>query len=176
MAEARTAELSPAHVLALRLYTTSAFTRVNEPLRLNQPHPLPCTVGFLNEAIRRLRAVDATKGGGQGHEALDLWRGIKDCRATSDFESRGGSEYAPMSATSRLEVAVRYASSGAPLLLKIATSAFINRGADLAWLSCFAEEAEYLFPPLTYLEPTGRKEEIDVDGQSVCVVEVVPHL
>ena len=34
----------------------------------------------------------------------------------------------------------------------------MNRGADVSFLSAFPNEKEYLYPPLTYLKPTGRKE------------------
>ena len=44
------------------------------------------------------------------------------------------------------------------LLLKIVARSFMNRGADIAFLSAFPEEAECLYAPLTYLRPTGRKE------------------
>ena len=33
----------------------------------------------------------------------------------------------------------------------------MERGADIAFLSAFPGEAEALFPPLTYLKPTGRQ-------------------
>ena len=52
----------------------------------------------------------------------------------------------------------------------------MDRGADLAWCSAFPGEKEFLFPPLTYLKPTGRREEVqtqtDADGfagTSACV-------
>ena len=60
--KARKAGLSRAHVLALRLYTTEAFRIINNPLRdqeryrKGKPHPLPATVVFLREGIKRLRA------------------------------------------------------------------------------------------------------------------------
>ena len=44
--------------------------------------------------------------------------------------------------------------------------------ADISWLSAFPGEKEVLFPPLTYLKPTGRAE---VVGQCT-VVEVTPTL
>lgn len=81
-----------------------------------------------------------------------------------------------VSTTSDLRVAVEYATSGMPLLLKIATTGFIDRGADLAWCSCFPDEAEYLFPPLAYLKPTDRREEVCEDGQSILVIEVTPYI
>lgn len=73
------AGLTTAHVVALRLYTTAAFRSINNPLRdllkdedgqpvvpptLRQPHPLPCTVAFLYEALKRTRAAAALKEAG----------------------------------------------------------------------------------------------------------------
>ena len=69
---ARSARLSVAHVLALRLYTTSCFTSINRPLRalkrdaeertlqppeLATPHPLPCTLFLIYDGLKRLRAA-----------------------------------------------------------------------------------------------------------------------
>ena len=70
------------------------------------------------------------------------------------------------------------------LLLKLRTDTFLGRGASIAFLSAFANEQECLFPPLTYLKPTGKRDEVHLDGWSsetggccaVTVVEVVPHL
>ena len=69
--EAVNAQLTEAQVLVLRLYTTAAFRSINTPLRnlartmagdiqqpprLEQPHPLPCTVVLIYEALKKLRA------------------------------------------------------------------------------------------------------------------------
>ena len=52
-----------------------------------------------------------------------------------------------------------------------------NSGAELKWLSAFPGEEEVLFPPLTYLQPTGREQHIDLDGGcSFHVVEVQAYL
>ena len=71
---AQTARLSLSHVLALRLYTTSAYESINKPLRqlmmdendeviepphLTAPHPLPCTLSLIYEGLKRLRGVHA---------------------------------------------------------------------------------------------------------------------
>ena len=46
-------------------------------------------------------------------------------------------------------------------------------GADIAFLSAFPAEREVLFPPLTYLQPTGRKEVLEFgEGAKCTVVEV----
>jgi hypothetical protein len=44
-------------------------------------------------------------------------------------------------------------------------------GADIQWLSMYPEEAEVLFPPLTYLLPVG--EPVVEDGYTVITVQ--PH-
>ncbi len=60
---ARVAELEEAEVVALRLYTTSAFQQINGPLRdqdridRGEEHPLPVTVMTLVNGIKKLRAV-----------------------------------------------------------------------------------------------------------------------
>ena len=40
----------------------------------------------------------------------------------------------------------------------------MERGADIAFLSAFPGEREVLFPPLTYLKPTGRQTVLKFDA------------
>ena len=157
---AQHAGLTVAHVLAVRLYSTAAFRSLNDPLRQrSQPHPVSSTIAILADALRRLRSVEALADSAQ--QPVDLWRGMAQMGAVADsFEREGGTELAPMSTTSELSVAFSYAASAQALLFKIASSSFMDRGADISWLSAFPGEREYLFPPLTYLRPTGRHEEL----------------
>ena len=69
-----------------------------------------------------------------------------------------GVELAFMSTTNDLKVAVRYCLSPHSLLFKIVASDFMSMGADVCWLSAFPDEEEMLYPPLTYLKPTGRSQ------------------
>ena len=50
------------------------------------------------------------------------------------------------------------------LLMKIITKNNLQRGADLTFLSMFPGEtfSEILFPPLTFVQPTGRVQVIEV--------------
>ena len=49
----------------------------------------------------------------------------------------------------------------------------MDRGADIAFLSAFPGEREVLFPPLTYLKPTKRREVLKLgEGATCTVVEV----
>lgn len=69
-----------------------------------------------------------------------------------------------MSTTSNPAVAIAYGQSRHSLLFKIISKSFMTRGADISYLSAFPGEREYLFPPLTFLQPTGRPTEtIHVD-------------
>jgi len=75
---------------------------------------------------------------------------------------------------------VQYSLSGNSLLFKILAKDFMVIGADVQWLSAFPEEAEVLYPPLTYLGTTGRTEKIVVkrgaDELCFTVVEVEPTM
>ena len=54
-------------------------------------------------------------------------------------------------------MAASFAHSRASLLLLVNTEgAFMQRGASLVWLSTAPHERECVFPPCTYLKPTGR--------------------
>jgi hypothetical protein len=81
-----------------------------------------------------------------------------------------------MSTTTDIATAAAYSISRESLIFKIVTKNKLQRGADLQWVSAFPNEAEILYPPLTYLQPTGRTQIIKVDGHSFTVVEVTPTL
>lgn len=177
---ARRAELKEAHVVALRLYSTAAFKMINTPLRDHKrttAHPLAATVKWLADAIKMLRAVDTEK------RQFDLWRGMKNLDVLDSFTQKGGTEFATMSTTSDIDVAVQYGLSTHSLLFKVVANSFMERGADIAFLSTFPGEKEFVYPPLTYLEPTGGIEQIvieageagpEIPGASITVVEVHP--
>ena len=185
--DARTAKLSEAHVAALRIYTTAAYRVLNEPLRdleRTEPHPFPVTIAFLREAIGKLRAVGAQEDTAEAADGwttrretrLDLWRGLRDTEVTEAFSQNGGTELAPMSTTTSLEVAVQYAAGAkSALIFKLRTDSFMQRGASIGFLSAFPTEEEVLYPPLTYLKPTGKTRTVAGKGRLFTVVEVVPQ-
>ena len=188
-ASAQLAGLRPHHVAALRLYTSAAFRSINGHLReqeksdesgQHQPvYPFPVTLSFIADGLRRLRAVAATRK--DANEAIDVWRGMRNVESDTDFYAKGGTELAPMSGTTSLTVAVQYALGHAQgdtahaLMFKIVARSFIDRGADLGFLSCFPGEAEWCYPPLTYLSPTGRRERHAIGGTLFEIVEVEPR-
>lgn len=178
---AHIAQLTAAEVVALRLYTTIAFKSMNQPLRdveryeSSLPCPLPVCTRFAYEGIKKLRAVQV-----KNNSQIVLWRGLRSTTVSDQFETEGGTELAFMSTTTDPEVAVRYSLSGKSLIFKIVPDIFMSIGAELQWLSAFPSEAEILYPPLTYLKPTGRFDQITVQrpegNVTFDVVEVVPYI
>ena len=171
------------HILALRLYTTRSYKRINEPMRENppqKPHPFAATTYFITEGIKLLQAVH-----GSGTEEFTLWRGVAGRGLDEAFFKHGGTEFACMSTT--LDKAAAFKFSGEmeggvrvwkrPLLLKFTTSNPLALGADIAFLSVFQAEQEFLYPPLTYIrsDPARppRMEEYEYNGITVQVAELL---
>jgi hypothetical protein len=174
---AKKAKLETQHVLALRLYTTSSFARVNDPLRVavsdpsDRKHPFAATTWFIDDAIRKLRAVAADLP--NAHTTLVYWRGLKDLGLTVEFQVKGGTEFACMSASASKEVAIGFAASDLPLVFKFQSKDFTSRGADISFLSVHPAEQEALFPPLTYLRPVKTGYET-LGGAEMLVMTVQP--
>ena len=112
---------------------------------------------------------------------MEFYRGFTDTQVTGEFRSNGGTEFAPMSTTTDVEVACGYAirkrETGGALLMKIVTENNLQRGADVRFLSMFPDEAETLFPPLTFMQPTGKEQvmEFKLPGGGslkLCIIEV----
>lgn len=114
----------------------------------------------------------------QGKAVVTLWRGLKnmDLKEDSDFLLAGGVEMSSMSTSYDLRTALFYSHSPHSILFKIVTRSFMERGADLEWISCFPEERECLFPPCTFLSPTGRTQKLKMPSGDFTVVEVTPRL
>ena len=200
------AGLKEDHVVALRLYTTAAYKHINDPSRDQQRieqkkrHPFAATVKKMTDGIKLLRSVQASKNQNKTTKQTILWRGMKHVHASASFHELGGTELASMSTTSDFEVACQYGTEtptqllikrhwkkgtngnvpviSQNLLLKIKVPNALNHGAHLSWLSAFPSEAEVLYPPLTFLQPTGRTQEIKSKKGyvSVTILEVTADL
>ncbi len=172
---AQTCHFAPEHVVALRLYSTAAFKSIVNPLRdtsRTTPYPFPATIKFIEQGIRMSRALSMSMNLSRGaNEEISLWRGMKDMArdVPKEFFSKGGVEYAPMSTTPDLKVAVQYSASQMPMLIRIRTNNWFERGADISWLSAFPAESECLFAPLTYerVREVQEKEVRTPSGQVV---------
>ena len=105
-----------------------------------------------------------------------LYRGMSGMTIPQEFVKDGGTELAPMSTTSSLKIAMQYAASERALLLRIRTKNFMSRGPMISFLSAFPAEEEFLFPPLTYLQPVGQPQELRVDDAHFTVLEVEPNM
>jgi hypothetical protein len=146
--------LKQAHVLALRLYTSNSFPRINDPLRKGvKPHPFAATTYYIHDALRKLRSLRK----GEATAGKTFWRGMSNVGVGEGFLRQGGTEMAPMSTTEDESVARGFAQVGKganPLLLKVEAGNMYDCGADIQWLSMYPAEKEVLFPPLTYMKAT----------------------
>ena len=107
-------------------------------------------------------------------------------QVSSAFLSEGGTEIAPMSATTDMEVALRYAlrpregdkQHRYATLFRIVSTDVASQGVDIHYLSCFPEENEHLFPPLTYLKPRWHQrlgpKDFKGHNMTIDVIEVTP--
>jgi hypothetical protein len=188
-ANARAGKLQPKHVAALRIYTSKSFWRINSPLRKQQkPHPFPATTLLISQALSQLRAVHApgTDAGDSSSEAVsgesskptttnervEFWRGMRDLKVTPEFMRFGGAELGCMSTSTDMETVASYAASKCPLIFKVVSTSWTNRGCDIKWLSLYPDEAEVLYPPLTYLKPISKSR---INGTGGYLVEVQPE-
>ena len=88
------ADLDRATVLALRLYTTSAYKSINRPLREGRKHPYPALVAYIVNGITKLRAVAAKK---EDQRPVECFRGLK-IDPSDEFFGRGATDLSFMSA------------------------------------------------------------------------------
>ena len=96
-------------------------------------------------------------------------------QVTKKFLIIGGTELASMSTTNELTIAVRYASGTKnALLFRLRSTSFMNLGCDLTALSAFPHEKEFMYPPLTFLQPTGVTHKLKRNGTTFTVVDVEP--
>lgn len=157
----RDAGLEFHHVLALRLYTTSSYKSINNPMRQSPPvlpHPFGATLYYISDALSKLREVQG-KDPTLRNTSQVYWRGMKNLQITEEFLKTGGTEMACMSTTSSRKVAEEFALSDSPLLFKFVSKSFMSHGADISFLSVYPGEKEVLYPPLTYLRPIKLSEE-----------------
>ena len=82
----------------------------------------------------------------------------------------GGMELACMSTSTSKEVAINYSGSNCPIIFTYKTSG-MSRGCSLRFLSVYPKDEEYLYPPLTYLQP-----EIIYKEDGLKIVEVIPQM
>jgi hypothetical protein len=163
-------KLEKSHVVALRLYTTSTFKSINDALRdthATGPNPFAAIVIFAAEGIMQLR--DPRYVGGE----TSFWRGMTDVKASKEFIEQGGSELGFMSTSRDQTVAVDFANGGCPMVIEVVVNEYLERGADISFLSQFPLEKEILYPPLTYLKHISSSES-SINGKKAHVFRVKP--
>ena len=172
----KTANLKDFHVAALRMYTSCSYRKFNSFLRSQTtPHPFRMNVLILDEALRKLRKVEATRDQQSYASTKILYRGMSDVEMDlEDFKRVGGNELALMSTTADPKIALSYASRGQVGLLLRYSTIGQTRGVSIDFLSLYPKEIEFLFPPLTNLTYDVAQEGEETSRNGLVVIPVRP--
>ena len=166
------------HVVSLRLYTSNSYPLFNKAMRLGtKPHPIRVTLYVLDEALKKMRKVEARQNPATYNQTQYLWRGMKDVDLDLDqFKVLGGTELAPMSTTSTRSVAEAFATGDTRGLIFRYTTRGHSKGVRIDFLSLFPKEEEYLYPPLTNLAFDEHVQDEAADpGSRFKIIAVVPQ-
>ena len=176
--ESKTAGLRKHHVVAVRLYTSNSYPLFNKPMREGKkPHPIRVTMYVLDEALKKMRKVEARQNPEGYTQTKILWRGMKDRDLDLDeFKRLGGTELAPMSTTLKRSVAERFARGDQGGLIFRYTTKAHSKGVCIDFLSLYPKEVEYMYPPLTNLTfDENAQGEAEDPGGPFKVINVVPQ-
>ena len=154
-AMAKAAQLSPAEVAALRLYSGPMFAPMNYALRTEQIADWATTIGCCYSAVLKLSFQSQPARVYRGVQETDLQLPAEFLRC-SEGKFAGGVERAFMSTTKRAAVALDYSGGGAtPGSIFVIDFGMSSRGASIQWVSQYPHEEELLFPPCTGLASVG---------------------
>ena len=166
------------HVVALRLYTSNSYPLFNKPMREGEnPHPIKVTMYFLEDALKKMRRVEAAQNPERYNTEQILWRGMRDVDLDlEEFKRVGGTELAPMSTTKKRDMAEAFAKGNQRGLIFRYTTKGHSKGVCIDFLSVYPKEKEYLYPPLTNLTFDEHAPDEAVDpGSPFKVINVQPQ-
>uniref|UniRef100_A0A7S3ET14 NAD(P)(+)--arginine ADP-ribosyltransferase n=1 Tax=Haptolina ericina TaxID=156174 RepID=A0A7S3ET14_9EUKA len=154
-----------------RLYTGPLYHKYNHVLRAKSGNPFigdmyrkmckdnmyPTTIHAINSLIIKLSKLTI---------AQCVYRGFCYAKLPDSFWTRNtegircGIEYGFSSTTTERSVAVHYGTGPAGTIMEMQMG-LVDRGAELSWISQYPHEAEILFPPLTGLEMSSAKVDVN---------------
>jgi hypothetical protein len=161
-------KISRPEVIAVRLYTGPPYVKLNASLRAAsgafdeklsahlQGNNYVNTIYAAASGLRKLSFLTAIP------RTRKVYRGMAGYKLPQKFEQaregggRGGVEFAFMSTTTKLEVAVSYIPDGKalPMLFEFEVGD-VDRGSSVSFISQYPGEEEVLIPPLSFLEIVG---------------------
>ena len=157
------AKLKKVEVLALRLYTSNSYWRINGPLRERcteeNPHKFPATTYYICKGLSKLRVLSQKVAKETRTTQQKYFRGLADVETGDEHSQEGaeGCELACLSTSCSKKEAEHWAMKGGDkqLLLELTADDWMQWGVDMQWLSMYAGEKEALFPPRTKLTFKG---------------------
>ena len=169
-------KLTPAEIIALRLYTGPCYILYNKVLRAKGEGScagkFTTTIHLINSGILKLARLQELKivyRGIGGRILPDIFR------FPSKFGGKGGVEYGFMSCSLERHIALGYASGDGGnmrgTLLELRMGLF-HKGCQLDWLSQYPHEKEILFAPLTGIEVASEmrvSDHVEIWPVQLCV-------
>jgi serine/threonine protein kinase len=155
-------KMNKSQAASLRFYSSPSFSAVTIPLRdpdRETQHPLAAIAYCIFTGIKKQLTLGAEDQDAAVQEVI-FWRGFRDLKISDDFKKHGGSEYAPMSTSTDLSVAVGYAvrksQTDEGLLMRIVTKNNLERGIVCCVLlfPILSRPCSYISCKLGYLEGT----------------------
>jgi len=149
LAHAVEAKLTPAEVVALRLYTGPPYEPINDTLRAKEIRKWATTISLVYSAVLKLSMLS---------RPTCAYRGVKedDMHIPGSFldgEFAGGVELGFSSTTTKPDVALKYSGKAKGSIFELEFT-MTSRGASIQFLSQFPHEEELLFPPRTAFQCT----------------------
>ena len=177
------AQLTEPEVIGLRAYTGPMYLKFNTVLRETSPvfdgtasehlqgnryvNSIHCTLSGLTKLSKQCVIPKGRK----------LYRGISGRRLPQSFlqdktgTGRGGMEWAFLSCTTNIDVAVGYLGSQTDLAIIFELEVgCIDRGSALSWASQYPEEDEILMGPMCFIEVTNEPYVLNTDKNGSVMV------
>ena len=152
MPQSKKTKMNKPEAASLRFYSSPSFPAVTIPLRdpdRKTKHPLAAITYCIFTGIKKQLALGAEDEEAAVEEKI-FWRGFSDLEISESFQKLGGTEYAPMSTSTDVSVAVGYAvrksQTDGALLMRIVTKNNLQRG-----IVVLSSVVPHVLPPCLYI-------------------------
>ena len=169
-------------VIALRSYTGCIYMKMNGALRQSSGrmpehlfHDLKgnryvSIMHALVSGVIKLSHICILPANGEVFRGVSGFELPPCFHERDEFGAKGGVDYAFMSTTTDMKVALDYSAGPGALVFRIAVG-MIDRGADLCFLSQYPAEREIVMPPRSCLEVRGDLLTVASDHGHVTVID-----
>jgi ankyrin repeat protein len=178
----KSADFAEEEVVALRCYTGCTYMKINGALRQSSRQmPEHLFAGLkgnkyvsimhaLVSGVIKLSLICILPANGEVFRGLSGFELPRCFHEPDRFGARGGVDFAFMSCTTDMKVALDYSKGDGALVFRISVG-MIDRGADLRFLSQYPGEREIVMPPRSCLEVRGEPHMMSTDHGDVVILD-----